>query len=130
MKVYIPVIARVLLGFVFFAGGVAGLLNLVPMPDNLPADMMTFNQGLMASKYFMPFLKAVEAVCGLMLLTGFFVPLALVILAPIVIHIFLVHAFLEPSGLPLAIILGILTAYLAFFAQPYAAKIRSLFNAK
>lgn len=130
MKAYIPVVARVLLGFVFFASGIAGLFNLVPMPDNLPADLVTFNQGLMASHYFMPFLKITEIICGLMLLSGFFVPLALVILAPVVLNITLVHAFLEPNGLPLAIVLGLLTAYLSFCAKPYTAKIRALFQPK
>jgi putative oxidoreductase len=129
MKRYIPIVARVLLGFVFFAAGLAGLLNLVPAPPNLPPDLITFNQGLMASHYFMPLLKITETVCGLLLLSGFFVPLALVILAPIVLNVFMVHAFMEPSGLPLAIILGLLTIYLSFFS-PYSPKIRALFQPK
>lgn len=130
MKAYIPVVARILLGFVFFAAGLAGLLNLVPIPDNLPPDLVTFNQGLMASHYFMTLLKLTETVCGLLLLSGFFVPLALVILAPIVLNIFLVHSFLEPSGVPLAVLLGLLMIYLSFFAPPYAPRIRALFKAK
>lgn len=130
MKAKLPLIARILLGFVFFAAGLVGLLNLVPAPADLPEPLVAFNTGLMASVYFMPFLKATEVVCGLLLLIGFFVPLALVILAPIVIHIFLVHAFLAPSGLPLAIILGLLLLYLAFFAPPYAPTIHQLFRKK
>ncbi|MFZ3231846.1 MAG: DoxX family protein [Pseudobdellovibrio sp.] len=130
MKKYIPLIARILLGFVFFAAGITGLLNLVPVPENLPADLVTFNQGIMAAHYFMPLLKITEVFCGLLLLSGFFVPLALVILAPIVLNIFFVHAFLEPSGLPLAIILGLLTSYLSFFSAPYSPKIRALFKAR
>ncbi|MCX6127928.1 MAG: DoxX family membrane protein [Proteobacteria bacterium] len=120
-------IARLVLGFVFFAAGLAGLLNLVPVPPDLPENLQKFNSGLMASVYFMPFLKLTETLCGLLLLTGFLVPLALVILAPIVINIILVHAFLQPSGLPLAIVLGLLQGYLAFFAEPYAGVIKQLF---
>lgn len=130
MKSKLPLIARLLLGFVFFAFGLAGLLNLLPAPPDLPERLMAFNGGLMASIYFMPLLKATEAVCGLMLLTGFFVPLSLVILAPIVLNIFLVHAFLAPSGLPLAIVLGLLLVYLAFFAQPYSGVVKQLFRRK
>ena len=128
MKAKIPVIVRVLLGLLFTMAGVAGLLNLVPVPTDLPENMMTFNKGMMASVYFFPFLKATETVCGLLLIAGWFVPLALVVLAPIVIHIFLVHAFLQPSGLPLAIIIGAMTAYLAFFAAPYSTTIKKLFG--
>lgn len=127
MKSKQDLIARLLLGFVFFAAGLAGLLNLVPVPPDLPENLQKFNTGLMASVYFMPFLKLTETLCGLLLLTGFLVPLALVILAPIVINIILVHAFLQPSGLPLAIVLGLLQGYLAFFAEPYAGVIKQLF---
>lgn len=128
MKAKLPLIARLLLGFVFFAAGLAGLLNLVQPPPDLPERLVTFNAGLAASIYFMPFLKATETICGLLLLTGFFVPLALVVLAPIVLNIVLVHAFLAPEGLPLAIILGLLLTYLAFFAQPYSNTIKQLFR--
>lgn len=130
MKSKLPLIVRLLLGFVMFASGLAGLLNLVPVPPDLPERLMTFNSGLMASGYFMPLLKVTEMICGALLLSGFFVPLALVVLAPIVLNIFLVHAFLAPSGLPLAIIMGILLIYLSFFAQPYAATIKPLFRKK
>lgn len=130
MKNKATLIARLLLGFVFFAAGLAGLLNLAPPPADLPERMMTFNAGLMASGYFMPFLKLTETICGLMLLSGFFVPLALVILAPIVIHITFVHAILMPSGLVIAVVIDALTIYLAFFAPAYSKPIKALFRAK
>jgi uncharacterized membrane protein YphA (DoxX/SURF4 family) len=130
MKAKLPLIARLLLGFVMFASGLMGLLNLVPVPPDLPQPLVTFNTGLMASVYFMPLLKITETVCGALLLSGFFVPLALVILAPIMLNIFFVHLFLQPSGLPLALIVGLLTVYLSFFAQPYSTPIKALFKKK
>jgi uncharacterized membrane protein YphA (DoxX/SURF4 family) len=130
MKAKLPLIARLLLGFVMFASGLAGLLNLIPVPPDLPERLMTFNAGLMASGYFMTLLKVTETLCGLLLLIGAFVPLSLVILAPIVLNIFLVHAFMAPSGLPLAIVLGLLMIYLSFFAPPYAPTIKQLFRRK
>lgn len=130
MKAKLPMIARILLGLIFFGAGLAGLLNLAPPPEDLPENMKTFMAGMAATTYFFPFLKLTETICGLMLLSGFFVPLALVILAPIALHIFLVHAFMAPSGLPTAIVIGLLMIYLAFFAQPYANTIRPLFKMK
>lgn len=129
MKEKLPMIARIVLGLGFTVFGLMGLLNLIPPPPDMPADLMTFNAGLAASKYFFPFLKLTETVCGLLLLSGFFVPLALVVLAPILLNIVLVHAFLAPSGLAPGIILGLLEVYLAFFS-PYSAKIKALFQAK
>ncbi len=128
MKAKMPMIARILLGLMFFVFGLIGLLNLIPPPKDLPERMQAFNTGLMATQYFFPFLKATETVCGLLLLINMFVPLALVILAPIVLNIFFVHAFLAPEGLPLAIVIGLLMVYLSFFAEPYSIKIKSLFK--
>jgi uncharacterized membrane protein YphA (DoxX/SURF4 family) len=130
MKSKLPMIARILLGFVFFASGLAGLLKLAPPPADLPERLLTFNAGLEATGYFMVLLKITETLCGLALLAGQFVPLALVILAPVMVNIFLVHAFMAPSGLPLAIILGLLMIYLSFFAQPYSSTIKQLFRRK
>jgi uncharacterized membrane protein YphA (DoxX/SURF4 family) len=121
-------IARILLGLVFFGGGITGLLNLYPPPPDLPERLQAFNNGLMASGYFFKLLKITETACGLALLSGFFVPLALVILAPISLNIFFVHAVLAPEGLPLAIIIGLLIIYLSFFAKPYSDRIKPLFR--
>jgi uncharacterized membrane protein YphA (DoxX/SURF4 family) len=128
MKNKLRIVARILLGFVFFASGLVGLLNLVPTPPDLPEKLQAFNAGMMAAGYFFPLVKATETICGLMLLSGYFVPLALVVLAPVMLNIFLVHAFLAPSGIPLALIMGVLMIYLSFFAEPYATTIKSLFR--
>jgi putative oxidoreductase len=53
-----------------------------------------------------------------------------VVLAPIVLNIFFTHLFLAPSGLPLAVVIGVLEVYLAFFADPYKQYIRALFVKK
>ena len=116
--------ARLLLGLIFLASGVAWFFVTPPPQEGAIA---TFFDGLVASRYFLPFLKVTEIMCGVMLLSGLFVPLALVILAPIVIHIFLVHAFLAPEGIVIAVVLGLLTAQLAFFSPQYSREIRRLF---
>ncbi len=122
--------ARILLGLIFFVFGLIGLLNLFPPPPDLPEKLQAFNNGMMATQYFFPFVKATETICGLMLLSGMYVPLALVVLAPIVLNIFLLHAFLAPDGLPIALVIGVLMVYLSFFAQPYSATIKTLFKRK
>jgi putative oxidoreductase len=124
----LPTITRVLLGLIFFVFGLNGFLNFIPVPPDLPEGLKAFTGGLMASRYFFPFLKGTEVICGLLLLSGAFVPLALVVLAPIIINIFLTHAFLAPSGLPMAVVIGALEIYLAFFASPYKEIVRQLFR--
>jgi hypothetical protein len=77
--------------------------------------MKAFNDGLTASGYFFPLLLGTEFVSGILLLIGRFVPLALVILAPIIINILMVHVFMDPSGLPVAIFLVLASIFLAYY---------------
>jgi uncharacterized membrane protein YphA (DoxX/SURF4 family) len=118
---------RVLLGALFVFGGVAFFFS---SPPPLTGDMALFFNGLAASKYFFPLLKGTEIVCGLLLLSGWYVPLALVILAPIALNILMVHLFLAPEGLPIALGVNVAVIYLAFFSPSYSAKIKNLFTKK
>src|SRR5256885_331530 len=101
MQRKIQTIVRILLGALFLFGGIAFFFT---APPPLTGNMATFFEGLKASRYFFILLKGTEMVCGLLLVSGFYVPLALVVLAPIGVNILMVHVFLEPSGLPLALV--------------------------
>ena len=87
MRKHLPTIARVLLGLIFLGAGIGGFVSGFKFPPDLPPGLLTFVTGLAASKYFLPFLKGTETICGLLLVTGAFVPLALVVLAPIIINL-------------------------------------------
>ncbi len=108
------IIVRTLMGLMFLLGSIVFFLNLFPPPE-LSGPMKTFNEGLAASGYFFTLLKATELVCGLLLVTGRFVPLALVILSPIIVNILFVHLFLERTGLPVAIFLVLANIFLAYY---------------
>ena len=128
MKSKLPLIARVLLGLIFTASGVVGLFKLYPLPPDLPEKLKAFHTGMEATGYFFPLLRGTELICGLLLLVGIFVPLALVVLAPVVLNIILIHAFIAPNGLPLAIVIAFLMSYLAFFSEPYSAIVKQIFR--
>lgn len=96
--------ARFTLGAIFFVFGLNGFIGFLPAPP-LEGPAATFIGGLAASGYMFPWIKGTEVLVGLSLLTNRFVPLALVILAPISLNILLFHAILAPSlGLPLLIL--------------------------
>lgn len=97
MKTKIALGARLLLGLIYFVFGLNGFLNFIPPPPSMPEGAMGFFTALMATGYFLPVLKATETICGALLLSGFAAPVALVILAPITIQIFLFHANLTPG---------------------------------
>ena len=85
----------------------------LPVPE-FQGDASDYMGGLAAAGYFFPVLKVVETVSGLLLLLRLFSPLALVLLAPVVVQILLFHVFLEPAGLPMAIVITLLQAYVGF----------------
>lgn len=102
MTKIIPVIARVILGLIYTVFGGMGLgialgLMTMPEPQGMPEAAMKFMEGIMATSYFFPVLKATEALFGFLVLSGFFAPLALIVLAPVTFQIILYHAFLTPS---------------------------------
>ncbi len=107
------IIVRSLMGLLFLFASVTYLFKLITPPP-LTGAMKTFNDGLMASVYLMPTVKVVELVCGLAFLSGRFVPLATVLIAPILVNILGVHLFLAPEGLPLAIGLVLANGFLAW----------------
>lgn len=112
MKI-ITIIVRILLGALFIFGSVSYFFNLFPEPE-LTGDMKIFNDGLNASVYLMPFVKAIELVCGVAFILGRFVPLATVVIFPIAVNIMGVHIFLAPAGLPVAIFVILANLFLAY----------------
>jgi uncharacterized membrane protein YphA (DoxX/SURF4 family) len=116
VKQKLALAARILLGLIFFVFGLNGFLHFIPMDKMppMPEAAMAFMKSLGDSGYMIYLIKTVEVLGGAMLLTGFFVPLALLILAPGLYNIFLFHAFLAPGGLPLAITMVVLHSYLVY----------------
>ena len=84
----VTTISRYLLGLIFFVFGLNGFLQFLPAPP-LPESALAFIGGLASAPYFFPVLKGTEVITGLLLLTGIAAPVALVILAPISLQIFL-----------------------------------------
>lgn len=108
-----PRVARVLLGLPFVIFGLNYFVPFMPAPPPPPESAMAFLGGLLASGYLMPLVKTIEIAAGLALLSNRFVPLALTLLAPIIVNIVAFHFILAPSyGLPTVILA--LELYLAY----------------
>ena len=112
MKIAV-IIVRVLIGLLFLFASVTYFLNVAPPPD-LTGNIKIFMDGLAASGYVMPVVKAFELLCGLAFVSGRFVALAVVVIFPIAVNILLVHALLLPAGLPVAIPLFAGILFLAY----------------
>lgn len=112
LKRHAPTAARILLGLIFFVFGLNGFLQFIPQPPPPPAGG-AFLGALAATGYMFPMIKGVEVVAGAMLLGNRFVPLALTLLAPILVNIAAYHLVLAP-GLPMVVALLGLELFLAW----------------
>lgn len=112
MKI-VTLIARILMGLLFLFASITYLFGLIEPPPTAGA-MQTFNEGLEAARYLMPTVKVIELLCGVAFVVGRFVPLAAVVISPIIVNIVLVHAFLAPEGLPIAIFLVVANGLVAY----------------
>ncbi|MEK0315505.1 DoxX family membrane protein [Cohnella sp. 56] len=83
-------IVRLLLGLVFVAGAVNGLFVLAGKRPFMPVNARATGD-LVNAGYLYPLVKVTELAAGLLLLTGLYVPVALLLLAPVVLCILLAH---------------------------------------
>lgn len=107
--------ARIVFGLGFTVFGLNGFLNFIPPPSTpMPAGAASFLGALLGAGYMLPLIKGTELLAGILVLSNRFVPLALVLLAPVVVNIVAFHLFLEPSGLPVALVVLALELVLAW----------------
>ena len=100
-------ISRILLGLIFVVFGLNGFLNFLnmgPMPTGLAGQFL----GALAQSHYFFVVAALQVVGGVLLLVGRYVPLALVLLGPVIVNILLYHFLMFPSGMQLAIVVTIL----------------------
>src|SRR5882672_11265697 len=103
----VSVIARVLLGLLFLVFGLNGFLHFIPMGP-MPTGLAGQFVAALSQSHYMSVVFAFQLIPGILLLLNRYVPLALTLLAPVIVNIILFHAFLAPAGLPLAIVATVL----------------------
>lgn len=104
-------IARYLLGLIFFVFGLNGFLHFIPMPP--PSGLAGQYMGALFVSHYLVAVFLLQLVGGILLLANRFVPLALVLLGPVIVNILLFHSLMAPEGLPMAVI--VTTLWLVVF---------------
>jgi putative oxidoreductase len=100
-------IARFLLGLIFLVFGLNGFLHFIPAPPPPSGTAGQFVGALFVSNYLVV-VFLLQIIPAILLLINRYVPLALTLLAPIIVNILLFHILMAPSGLLLAIIVTVL----------------------
>src|SRR6201993_2194031 len=102
------VIARYLAGLIFLVMGLNGFLHFIPFPP--PAGVAAQFMGALYVSHYLWVIFASQVIAGVLLLVNRYVPLAVAILAPVIVNILSFHVTMAPSGLPLALFVTVLWA--------------------
>jgi putative oxidoreductase len=103
----VEIVARYLLGIIFTVFGLNGFLNFIhqPPPPNPLASQFFI---AISASHFSVFFFAVQLIAGLLLLSGYFVPLALVLLAAEIFNILAFHFTMAPATVGPGILAAVL----------------------
>jgi len=109
-------IARYLAGVIFLIFGLNGFLNFLPLPS--PGGVAGQFMGALYVSHYLWVIFAFQVVAAILLLANRYVPLAVAILAPVIVNILVFHALMAPSGLPLALFVAVLWAVMFANVRP------------
>src|SRR5579872_2905503 len=109
-------IARFLAGLIFLVFGLNGFLNFIPLPP--PGGTAGQFMGALYASHYLWVIFAFQIIAAVLLLANRFVPLAVAVLAPVIVNILVFHALMAPSGLPLALFVAILWAVIFVDVRP------------
>jgi uncharacterized membrane protein YphA (DoxX/SURF4 family) len=106
-------VLRILLALILIVFGSNKFFNFMP-PMQLNAQAMDLMGAMMKSGYLFKLIGATEIFVGLLLLFNKWVPLALVIFAPIAVNMVFFHLFLAPAAIGPAAVVTIITIILMY----------------
>lgn len=98
----VALVARVLLGLIFVVFGLNGFLHFIPMKPPSGQLAGQYLGVLFVSHYLVP-IFLLQVLGGALLLANRFVPLALILLGPVLVNVILFHSLMAPEGLPIAL---------------------------
>lgn len=105
MKQKILNILSILFGLMMLNGGLNKFLNYMPVPDDLPEPIMKDTMAFMEISWLMPLVAVAEILGGVLLMIPRTRALGALVIFPVMVGILLTHIFVEPSDLPIALIL-------------------------
>ena len=109
-------IAQYLAGVIFLVFGLNGFLHFIPLPP--PEGVAGQFMGALFASHYLVVIFAFQVIAAVLLLVNRYVPLAVAMLAPVIVNILTFHALMAPSGLPMALFVAVLWAVIFVDVRP------------
>src|ERR1700688_4385353 len=109
-------ISRYLAGVIFLVFGLNGFLHFIPLPP--PSGVAGQFMGALYVSHYLWVIFGFQVIAAVLLLLNRYVPLAVAVLAPVIVNILSFHALMAPSGLPLAFFVAVLWAAIFIDVRP------------
>lgn len=105
MKKILQNIVSLLAGLMFINAGLNKLFHYIPIPDDLPDQLVSMNAAMAEIEWLLPLVAVAEIIGGVLFITNRFRALGAIILLPVMVGILLIHFTAAPSGLPVAVVI-------------------------
>ncbi len=125
MKNKILFVVSLLFGLMFINSGLNKIFQYMPMPKDMPENMVKLVEAFAAITWLMPLIAVVEVIGGVLVIIPKYRALGAIMILPVMVGILLTHIFNAPSGLPIALVL---VAVLTWILIDNRAKYASLFR--
>ena len=112
MKRKILFVFSLLFGLMFINSGLNKFFQYMPMPEDMPENMIRVGEAFDTIGWLMPLVAVVEIIGGILVITNKYRALGALMIFPIMIGILLTHIFHAPSGMPIALILAAVLAWI------------------
>jgi len=114
MKTKIFNVISALFALMMINGGLNKFFNYLPVPPDLPVDLVNDNAALAEIEWMMPLVASAELLGGILILFSKTRALGAIIVFPIVVGILLLHATVAPKELPIALVLVAVLVWMMF----------------
>ncbi len=94
-----------LFGLMFINSGLNKLFHYLPMPEDMPENLVKFMAAFTEIGWLLPLVAVVEIIGGVLFIINKYRALGAIMIFPINLGILLTHIVNIPDGLPLSIIL-------------------------
>ncbi|WP_026969495.1 DoxX family membrane protein [Algoriphagus terrigena] len=107
-------IVSVIFSLLLINGGLNKFLNYMPVPEDLPAELLNDNTALMEIEWLIPLVGIAEILGGILIVFPKTRALGALVIFPVMVGVLLTHIFVAPSGLPIALVIWAILVWIIY----------------